>query len=46
MCKPVKLIQIKTGQVLTFESQTEATVFFGYQTKYVIVKPLKNPLES
>lgn len=42
MSKPVILTHQKTKQVLKFNSQIEAALFFGYKTKYVIVKALKN----
>ena len=31
-----------TKQVLKFETQIQAATYFGYKTKYAIVKALKN----
>lgn len=40
--KPVQLTHTITKEVLKFESQIEAALYFGYKTKYVIAKALKN----
>lgn len=40
--KSVKITNIHTNEVMIFESQKEAGIFFGYKTKYPIVKAFKN----
>jgi hypothetical protein len=42
MSKPVQWIHRTTKEVLVLESQIEAALAFGYQTKYVIVKAIKD----
>lgn len=42
MSKPVQLTHVITNQVLKFESQIEAALYFNYKTKFVIVKAIQN----